>query len=210
MNTVQETINVSKKLFSRFKSINKAIQHAKNGSKIIVEPGIYSEKIIINKEIEIIADTSKGEIIIESDSTMIIMDTDEYAIIKGLTIRQPLTATEFAIDIPKGKLILEDCMIEAGISDCIYIANEADPLIKNCKIYNGKGKGIVFNNYAKGTIDSCELFGFNSAAMWVTSGSSPLIKNCKFYDGKGIGIAFDNNGQGTILNCEISSSKNIL
>ncbi|WP_413306664.1 Hsp70 family protein [Bacillus sp. 1P10SD] len=203
MNNQPNILHVSKKPGVRYGSINEAIYEAPEGSTIIVEPGRYEEEIIINKKIQIIGNGSIDMVILEAKETVILIDTEEEVFIKGLTISQSKSGIGHAIEIPKGKPVIEDCHIYAGIADCINIANMADPVIRQCKLSNGKGKGIVFSNFAKGTIDSCELNGFYSPALWIMDGSHPVVKNCKIYDGKAMGVVFDNNGRGILTNCEI-------
>jgi serine/threonine protein kinase len=63
------------------------IQQAAAGSRILVEPGVYQEKIVIEQPIELIAVGGVGEVTIENYTSTCLQMQADYAVVRGFTIR---------------------------------------------------------------------------------------------------------------------------
>ncbi|MFD3450010.1 right-handed parallel beta-helix repeat-containing protein [Microbacteriaceae bacterium 4G12] len=201
-------IRVSKRLFSKYKTINQAIQIAKPGTKIIVEPGTYNESLIFNKDIEIIGEGPVEKIILcSTNSTTVFMNTD-YARLSGLTIRCEGLEEDnqsYSVDIPQGTLLLQDCHI-SSMGSCIHIRNaNTNPTIQRCIISNNgnDGCGILIGNNAQGIIEGCFIYENGYSNIIIMGGANPLIRDCKIYSSNQNGVWVKNQGRGTIENCEI-------
>ena len=191
-------------------TISEAIIAAKPGTKIFVQEGVYRESLIINKPLEIIGDGKITDIVLECiDSSCILMKT-EIAKIQGLTISSRASLEKnkyFAIKIPQGKLILEDCDIISHSYSCILISGlNATPTIRNCKIHDSKGSGIIISNNAFPIIEKCDIFSNMGANISVSQKAKPTIKNCRIYDGESVGIRFSDESSGLIEDCDISDN----
>lgn len=80
-------ITVSKKFLSKYKTISQAIESAAPGATIYVEPGVYHESLVIDKEITLIGKGSREEIVVYSSSqSPLIMRTNKAAV-RGITIQ---------------------------------------------------------------------------------------------------------------------------
>lgn len=190
-----------------YKTIAEAIANAQSGTRIQVQPGRYQESLVIDKPLEIIGDGPVADIIIEStDSSCILMQTD-YAVVRGITLRGQagLKGNKyFAVDIPQGQLVLEDCDISCDSLSCVAIhGSTANPVTRRCKIHSGKEVGILVYENAQGTVEDCDIFGNTYAGVEIKQGSNPVIRQCQIHDGKGGGIFVYENGQGTVEDCDI-------
>ncbi|MBA4494051.1 pectinesterase family protein [Paenactinomyces guangxiensis] len=67
---MSKKIIVSKKSFSKYKTITEAIQKAIPGTKIIIEPGIYKENIVIDKRVELLGNGPVNEIVVTSENSL--------------------------------------------------------------------------------------------------------------------------------------------
>ncbi|SEM85546.1 right-handed parallel beta-helix repeat-containing protein [Lihuaxuella thermophila] len=232
---MSKKIIVSKKPFSKYKTITEAIQKAVPGTKIFIEPGIYKENIVIDKQVELLGKGPVNEIVVRSEnSTSILMQT-ERATVRGITIHQRGEAKgdEYfvAVDVPMGSLTLEDCHIRSDIGHgvriyhlhtnpviqrCnihhakgvgILIYSEGNPVIKDCKIYNSEHNGVWVREKGRGTIENCEIYGNKFPNITITSEGNPVIKGCKIYNSEQNGVWVYDQGRGTIEDCEIYSNK---
>ncbi|NNU98469.1 right-handed parallel beta-helix repeat-containing protein [Geobacillus sp. DSP4a] len=227
-------ITVSRKIFSKYKTITAAIQNAVPGAKIFVEPGTYHENIIIDKEIELIGNGPVNEIILYSKNTSAILMQTEHAIVRGITIHQGGQSKEneyyYAVDLPMGSLILEDCNISSDIGggirvhnlhtnpviqrcnihntqrNGIFITTKGNPTIRDCKIYNNLMNGVYVNNKGRGTIENCEIYSNTYPNVCIKSEGDPVIRGCKIYESKQNGVWVKEKGRGMIENCEIYSN----
>jgi parallel beta-helix repeat protein len=204
----RSTLTVSRFGNGDYKTISEGISNAAPGTRILVQPGLYQESIVINKPLKIIGDGSKADIIIEStDSNCILMQTN-YAEVSGLTLRGQAGLKNkqyFAVHIPQGDLLLTDCDITSDSLACVGIhGSTAKPVIRNCQIHNGKADGIFVYDNGQGTVEDCEIFANALSGLEIKEGANPVIRRCKIHDAQQDGILVHKNAQGTVEDCEIS------
>lgn len=91
--TVQQTIVVSQS-GGQYTTISEAIRNAPPDTLILVKPGYYYEGLVIDKRIKIKGDGPREQFIVESRHTSCIqMQTDDEALVQGLTLRCRATLT---------------------------------------------------------------------------------------------------------------------
>ena len=207
-----QTLVVSAMGRGDYRTISGAMQAAKDGAKILVKEGVYLEGLVINKPVEIIGDGETSEIILEySDAECILMQTD-YAKVKGLSIcgQAGLKGEKYyAVDIPQGCLVLEDCDITSDSLACIAIHGlTAKPRISRCKIHDGKSSGIYVCEKGQGIVEECDIFANTRAGVQIKEEANPTIRRCKIHDNKASGISVWQKGQGMVEECDIFANTN--
>jgi parallel beta-helix repeat protein len=202
-----QTLVVSARGRGQYRTISEAMKAAKEGAKILVREGVYREGLVINKPVEIIGDGETSEIILEySDGSCILMQTD-YAKVKGLTIcgQAGLKGKKYyAVDIPQGCLVLEDCDITSDSLSCISIHGlTAKPRISHCKIHDSKEDGIFVYENGQGIVEDCDIFANTLTGVEIKEEANPTIRRCKIHDSKSAGIYVYAKGQGIVEDCDI-------
>ncbi|MEA5565301.1 right-handed parallel beta-helix repeat-containing protein [Anabaena sp. UHCC 0399] len=203
----KSTITVSKLAGSDYKTIAEAIENAQPNTRIVVQPGLYLEGVVINKPLEIIGDGSTADIVIESQNSDCIIMKSDHAKVSGLTLRCTAGKNNkkfYAVDIPQGELVLENCNISSDSLACVAIHNStANPIIRNCEIHDSKASGVFVYDSGQGTIEDCYIFNSTLSGVTIQEGGNPTVQRCRIRDG---GILIDKDGRGNISNCEIFST----
>ena len=205
-------IVVSAKGDGDYRNFREAMRNLPAGGRLFVRPGLYREGLIIDKPMEIIGDGKPEEIIIASaGASCILMQTDK-ASVRGLTLRQETESGKgsegfFAVDIPQGRLILEDCDITSGSLSCIGIHNEMTaPTIRRCRIHNSADSGIYIFRAATGTVEDCDIYDSRNVGVAIAEGAAPAVKRCSIRDGRDAGIVVWSRATGLIEECNIFSN----
>jgi parallel beta-helix repeat protein len=191
-----------------FASISEALRTVASGSRLLIREGFYNESILLDKQIEIVGDGAFENIIVESaNSSCVSMQTDR-ATIRGLTLNgvgKQNGKSFFAVDIPRGELILEGCSITSDSLSCIAIhGGGANPLIKNCLVHDGADSGFYIFDNARGRIEESDVYHNKNVGVAITGGANPAIKKCRIFEGDNGGIVVWQNGAaGLIEDCEI-------
>jgi parallel beta-helix repeat protein len=190
-----------------FTSINSALQAAPAGARITVRPGTYHETVRLTKPVTIEGQGGTQQVILESDTTnCLVMDTDE-ATVSGLGIRCTAGAKGvncYAIDIPKGRLILRGCDVTCDSSACIGVHNvSARPYILDCVIHDGNQTGLFFYEKGGGTVEDCQIYGNKLAGIEIREEAAPTVRRCNIHSGKAGGVYIHKNGFGLIEDCQI-------
>ena len=191
-----------------YASIGDALRNVPANSRLVIREGVYHESIVIDKKIEIEGDGAVENIIIRSrNQSCITMQCDEAAV-RGLTLQgrgKSFGKSFFAVDIPRGRLTLENCGISSDTLSCVAIHGaRANPLLKNCRIHDGADSGIFIFDNARASIENCDVYHNANVNLAITQGANPTIRNCRVFKGENGGIVVWGNGAtGVIEDCEI-------
>jgi F-box protein 11 len=190
-----------------YSNLSSAIKHVPEKTRILVRPGTYTESIVLDKNIEIVGDGPREQIVLLSKNANCIRIATDSAAVSGMTIRG-LAQNHFAIDIPLGRFHLSDCIVTCEAQTCIGIHNStAQPSIQHCIIRDGGQSGILVYDQGAGVIENCEIFANKFAGVEVKTGGKPLIRQCKIHDGQHNDIFVHEQGEGTFEDCEIFANK---
>lgn len=187
-----------------YRTINEALAAVPSGGKIILRPGKYRERVVLNKKVEITGEGDLTKIIIENDGC-VFMNTEE-AVIRNMTLiscGEEHDLPSPAVDISMGSLYIENCHISSK-SSCISIHGYgANPVIRKCVIKNAAENGVNIYDGAKGTIENCEITDNSKFGIVIYLKGNPVIRNCMICNGKNYGIKVYQHGEGIIEDCDI-------
>jgi parallel beta-helix repeat protein len=193
-----------------FTTLGEALNAATPDARVRVRAGVYHEGIVLNKPVEIIAETKNGvgqEVVIVNAVASCLQMQTSAATVRGLTLRQEPSALGdefFAVDIPQGRLLLEDCNVSSDSLSCIGIHNDsAAPIIRRCRVHSSKYAGVYFFDAASGFLDECDIYGNTNMGIAITTHANPTLKRCKIHDGENAGVVSWEGGLGVLEECEI-------
>ncbi len=208
---VGREIVVSSKGDGQTATIGDAIRQAIPGSRIVIRPGRYREKLVLDKPLEIVGEGGRGDVIIESGSGTVLVLRADRASIRGLTVLRSEGIEEqdsYAVEIPQGELIIEDCDITSQASDCLVVkGHNSSAIVRRCRIRDGRKVGARFEDGSRGTLDDCELTGNGEGGVVISEGADPLVRNCQISRGKkGAGVLVNAGGNGRFLDCKMEET----
>jgi parallel beta-helix repeat protein len=205
------TFVVASKGYAHFKTIGDAIMQAQPGTRIIVHPGTYKEGLLLDKHVEIIGDGPRDKIIIESTGSHTVQMQTAYALLRGVTLHarsSTKNTTHVAVDIPQGRLVIEDCAISSETQTCVAIHGaKTNPVLWRCTIHKSIGTGIVISQQASGIIEECDIAHNSIAGIGILQASNPLIRRCTIHHNQQDGIAMSEKSNGTVEDCDIHTNE---
>ena len=168
----------------RFSSIQSAIIYASAGDTIVIEPGVYHENIVLDKNINLQSVDPNdpyyvGGTIIQSDMDKPVLTLEDYAWgceIAGLTLR----AGSVGIKGTATNSTFRNCRIMDNVTDGVELFQSSKPHLLDCLITaNGKA-GIKMNYtstgrsilYCEPTIENCYIVGNGEAGI---VGGNPVV-----------------------------------
>ncbi|MEN8221289.1 MAG: right-handed parallel beta-helix repeat-containing protein [Pseudomonadota bacterium] len=98
---------------------------------------------------------------------------------------------------------IENCDIFGNTEAGIEIREGSNPIVKDCRIYNGKANGIMVWEKGFGQIKDCDIFGNALSGINIKTGGNPVVKDCKIHESKQVGVYVYEQGTGQIENCDI-------
>jgi F-box protein 11 len=188
-----------------FTSIAKAISEVQPGTRILVRKGVYKERLVIDKPLEIIGDGEAKDIVIQATGADVIMFQASMGRLANLTLQQLGGSSEgYCVDIAQGRLELEDCDITSQSLACVAIHSGADPRLRRNHIHESKtGSGIYVYENAQGTIEDNDIFNNVLSGVEINTSSNPTLRRNRIHDGKQGGVFINEGGQGILEDNEI-------
>ena len=200
-------------------TISAALQRAKPGSRIVVQPGIYAESLLLDREIEIHGNGQRDEIIIEATALPCITMQAGSARLSNVTLRRLVDKLASpqnhdkhfsAIHISGGHLILEGCDITSAAGNGITVTGQdANLTLRDSMIRGSAQAGVCIEDKAQGIIEECDIFGNGRAGIEIiNSGTNPTINSSKIHDGRRSGVYVHDGALGMVKSCDIFNNAN--
>jgi parallel beta-helix repeat protein len=190
----------------QFTSIREAIKHATPGARIEVRPGLYREALVIDKPLQLIGTGPADQVIVESDDNTCLKMHTLHATVQGLVLRggsQVGKTRHHVVDIPKGRLVLEDCRILSGALSCVAVHGaSAHPVLRRCTIRHGKESGVLLFGSSQCLLEDCDING-NAVGISIRHYACPTIRRCRIYDSVSHGIHSEDYAEGSVEDSEI-------
>ncbi len=184
-------------------SIQEALDKASHGSRILISPGIYREQLVVNKEVEIIGQSS-SDCIIEGTEENCFSICSSRVLLRGLSIKQKGVSQGHSVELIQGKLFLEDCLVYSEALAAVMLNRTNFPaVIRNCLIQGRNNSGIVLAEESSAVIENCEIYGSALAAIQVLAKANPTIRGCKIHGAKQSGILISEKASALIEHCDI-------
>ena len=156
-------------------TIAAAINAAKPGTIVKVDPGLYRESLVIDKPLEIVGQGAVDDVVIEVANKDVILFQATMGRVANVTLRQ-LGGKFYGVDVTRGRLDLEDCDITSQGLSCVGIHGGADPRLRRNRIHDGKTSGVLVYEQGRGTLEDNEIFANAYAGVQIKSGGDPVVR----------------------------------
>ncbi len=206
------------------RTIANAVASAPAGGRVLVRPGTYEEQVLIDRDLELVADGASGSVRIVAPGTCVTVVQGSVSL-RGLTLWQgqpsqpkpgvfgrlasrapapePVPAGDelktAAVELRAGLLRLDDCSISAA-SGCAIMTGRPNTRVevRRTQVHRVT-EGIAIVGGATGLIEDCQFSEWVRDAVWVSRPSSRLeIRRCTFRESQGQPIYVDKSGTALI------------
>ena len=168
-------------------------------TRIELAPGAYpvNDDLWLGKPIEIQGNRST----LQFTNGRVVLQT-ENATLRGLTIE---SATRSAVNVPSGKLTIENCRLRSSKLACLDVYGRGSVEIKDSVIENSPSKGIMVRGQGNVTARGCEIRG-NQSGLDVTESGRADLNDCTVTGSLQSGVYIHDGGQANLVGCKILSN----
>lgn len=189
-----------------YTTIASAIEAAKEGSLILVKPGIYRENVVLNKSLTIQGDGKREDIRVESSSGTVMAIEAPQVVVRGLTIARLSGAGDRAlqaVEIRSGQATLDDCDVASATGNGIEVIG-VDAVFKltRCRLHDTVENGVWLKVGASCEVIDCDFEKISETCFITQVNTQSLIQKSRFSNSK-VGI-FVNRAQSHIFDCNFS------
>ena len=208
-------------------SISTALFVAPYGAEIIVEPGVYREKLYINKPITIrcgdirkcsaFASLDKCDTKIQwveiqgIDGNSVFVNNSDVSPVHliGLKIscESPIQSSFHSINAVCGTLVLQKCICVSSSGPVLVAQGRGSRVIvQSCVFHKGKQGGVLAVDFARLTMHQTHCCHNAATGLELRDGASAKLKHCHLYKNGRQGLmVWKRAGQLDAYECEIHS-----
>ncbi|MEN3358592.1 MAG: hypothetical protein V7637_2574 [Mycobacteriales bacterium] len=185
------------------RTIGAALAEAEPGSTVSVLPGTYRERLVLKLPVMITVQERRGSVVIEPPDGSAVVMAATAASLDGLVLRNadPDRAT---VDVGTGRLRLDQCELQARSGAAAFVRAGAELSMRDCRVENRAGAGIVAMDGAGGTIEHTVIEQISSSAVVLRTGATLAIRDCTIADVRGNGVYGTEEARGIVQDTTIS------
>ena len=183
-----------------FRTIGEAIRASVvPGTLLVVNPGIYREALVLDRDVEIVGEGDRARIVVETTDTDAVTVTADRAVVRNLTVRAVGSGdASGAVWVQRGRVVVVGCDLTSAIGSVVYITGkDSAPVFHDCEIRDESDRGVLLSDQGQGTIEQCVISGNALAGMVIETGGNPTVRDCQIRDNKEAGVYVYEQGQGT-------------
>jgi nitrous oxidase accessory protein NosD len=188
-------------------ALRDAVRDAAENACLALQPGHYSESLVIKKNLRIRAE-GDGAVTLEALGTASVFVLEgaclrlERLVIRGLGGKDK--KAQPAVEIKSGRLEMEDCDLTSDSSTVLEVRGEqAEAVVRRCHLHDGKAGGVLFADGGAGFLEACHLYQNKLSQVVIGKDCSPVLSGCKISHALMAGIYISEGGEGLIEDCDI-------
>jgi parallel beta-helix repeat protein len=208
--TMRTTLTVSQFDTAQYRTIADALQQAPTGARIVIQPGVYRENLVLQKKVEIVGSGSASEVVIESpDGNCLLMRCDMVRV-RNLTLRS--TAAEnmrqhYAVNAAQGQLILEECILFSDSLAAAAVTGTGTSVeLRHCKVQGGPSAGVLALDKGEAILSDCDITGVSLCGVEGKRGGTLTLRHCVITASVQAGALIHDHGKASFEDCTFADS----
>lgn len=176
------------------RSITAAVRAASVGATILVQPGEYSERLVLDKAVVIRAEGGPGNVrLIGVDGPALTLRAGSSAV-HGLRVESTVPVTVLA---EHGSIEMNECEVRGDVR----VTGAAAAELRGCRLERG---GLVVEEAASAVVVDCVISEAPAAGVVVRGDATAELIGSRVVQPAGDGVVFAGTAGGLIDTCEVS------
>ncbi|GAA4620345.1 right-handed parallel beta-helix repeat-containing protein [Actinoallomurus vinaceus] len=182
------------------RTIGAAVRAADDGATVSVQPGVYQESVVLDRDVTVVAAKGPGTVRIVAPQRSALMLHGCAATIRDITI-EAASPKETAVLIKGGAPVLERCEIARGR---VEITADAECVLRGCDIHDAVFAGVYLTGTTRAVIEDCTVRSVDGDGMRLDDAARADCARTTVDDVQGSGLRVAGTGGGVFDDCEIS------
>lgn len=185
------------------RSISAAVEMAPDNGVIILDRGHYTENVVLTRAVTIIPADGPGSVRWTAADGVPVVLAAEYAALSGLVI-EAVDGYRPALLATMGTLSVSDCELIGSGWATVVVGERGHLLMRECRVRNAVGDGVVVDVAASCVLDTCELRDIGGSAIVANEAGVLEVRSCVLRAVGGSGVVASGQARLTASNTRIS------
>ncbi|WEP00620.2 right-handed parallel beta-helix repeat-containing protein (plasmid) [Streptomyces sp. FXJ1.172] len=157
-------IRVADRGWGTYRTVTAAVRAAAAGTVISVQPGVYRESLVLDRDVTVVAENGPGTVRI-------------------------VAAHGPAVSVSQGAPVLRDLDIEGVVDrDAAMLVRGGKPVVEHCRVFGGR---VEIAQTAGAELRSCTVEGASGSGIHVTGTAGVVIEECTIQSVAGHGLTLN-------------------
>jgi ATPase family associated with various cellular activities (AAA)/Right handed beta helix region/AAA lid domain len=194
-------VRVAPRGWGTYRTITEAVREAKPGAVVSVQPGTYTESVLLDRGIGLVAEKGPGTVHLVATRGPALTVRGEGGEIRGINVRG--SGGDPAVLVADGTAVIADCEITGGP---LYALGSAAPQIRGCRLHDTGDTGICLGGDSRALVEDTEVTGARAAGILVDHGADPVVRRLSVDGGAGHGIRITGAAVGLFEDCQVTGT----
>ncbi|MEU3603083.1 right-handed parallel beta-helix repeat-containing protein [Streptomyces sp. NPDC006798] len=186
-------------------TISEALRVARTGAVISVRSGRYEESLTLTTSLTLTAVEGRGTVELAPRRGTALTLACDSAQVNSLVLRGHDDELP-VVDVPRGQLLLDRCDVHGSSWTALYARGEGSLAVRQCRIENPKGAGIVTTSTVESLVEECAVEHLGTSAVVAGEQGSLSLRGGRLRDARGNGVLTNGRARVRVEECEISAT----
>ncbi|MCE7006377.1 right-handed parallel beta-helix repeat-containing protein [Kibdelosporangium philippinense] len=188
-----------------FPTIGVALDNARPGATINVQPGRYEENLVVTKLVTLTAAEGRGTVEVFARQGSVLVANAEAVQLNGLILTCDDSELA-AVDVVRGEVAMDSCEAGGASWATMYTRGTGSLALRGCTVRSTGGAGLVIASPKQSTVEDTEILEAASSAVVVAEQGSLVLRRCSIIRPQGNGICVNGDGSVLVEQSEISGA----
>ncbi|MYS19081.1 Right handed beta helix region [Streptomyces sp. DvalAA-14] len=192
-------LRVATRGWGAYKTIGAAVRDAAPGAVVSIQPGTYTESVVLDQDITLVAEKGPGSVRIVGGRGAALSVHGGAGTVSGLVIES--RSAEPAVLVTAGAALITGCEITGGR---VQVSGTATPTFRDCAVHHTGEVGLALGGDSRALVEATEIGDIDVTGVLVDHGADPVLRGVSVTRTGGHGVRVRGSGRGTFENCEVS------
>jgi Holliday junction resolvasome RuvABC ATP-dependent DNA helicase subunit/nitrous oxidase accessory protein NosD len=179
------------------RTIGAAVRAASDGAVVSVQPGVYQEAVVLDRDVTVVAAKGAGTVRVVSPRGPALTVHGCAATVRDLAVETP---GEVAVLLRGGSPVLEGCEVSGGR---VEISADADCTLRRCDVHDAEHAGVYLTGTSRGLIEDCTVRSVGGDGIRLDDAARAECVRTTVERVLGSGLHLSGDAGGVFADCEI-------
>ncbi|MFE0462671.1 right-handed parallel beta-helix repeat-containing protein [Kitasatospora sp. NPDC058965] len=194
-------LRVSPRGWGAHHTIGAAVRAAGPGAVVSVQPGSYTENLVLDREITLVAEKGPGtvELVALRGTALTVQAGGE---VRGLTVRGG-DPDRPAVAVTGGAVLLAECEVTGGR---LAVSGAAAPVLRDCALREPGAIGLHLAGDSRAVVERGSVTGSTAVAVLAEQGADPVVAGLRVAPAGGSALLLRGSARGSWTGCEFGGA----
>ncbi|MDH2393570.1 right-handed parallel beta-helix repeat-containing protein [Streptomyces sp. HNM0663] len=182
------------------RTIGAAIRAAADGEVVSIRPGSYTESLVLDRDITVVAEKGPGTVRITAAHGPAVSITAGQVVLRELGF-EGFDAAEPVVLARGGSLELERCELSGGR---LELARDSTAQVRGCTVHGAKRAGVHVTGTARGSFEDCTVRSVDGYGLTLVDTARADLRRTRVQRTTDCGVLLGGTSSATFDDCELA------